>query len=244
MYKKQKNFVAVIPARVGSKEIKKKNIFPINGHPLVSYSIEAAKRSKFIKKIFVSTDGKDIAKVAEKYGAIIIKRPKHISSNAAQIEPAILHAIRYVEKVYKEKIDNIVLLQPTSPLRRIDDLDNAINKFIKDKADSLFSCVNLHPHVWRDKNSKILPLGHNPSKRVNRQNMLHRDLIEDGSIYVTKKKIYEIKKNRLGGKISKYIMENYSVFQIDTKNDLNFISTLLKKKIKKTLKIISPKRVK
>ena len=63
---------------------------------------------KFIKKIFVSTDGKDIAKVAEKYGAIIIKRPKHISNNAAQIEPAILHAIRYVEKVYKEKIDNIV----------------------------------------------------------------------------------------------------------------------------------------
>jgi|TARA_Y100000294_G_scaffold177874_1_gene205367 N-acylneuraminate cytidylyltransferase len=240
MYKTKKNFVAIIPARAGSKEIKKKNIFLINGHPLLSYSIEAAKRSKFIKKIFVSTDGKDIAKVAEKYGAIIIKRPKHISNNAAQIEPAILHAIRYVEKVYKEKIDNIVLLQPTSPLRRIDDLDNAINKFIKDKADSLFSCVNLHPHVWRDRNSKILPLGHNPYKRLNRQNM-PQTLIEDGSIYVTKKKIYEIKKNRLGGKISKYIMENYSVFQIDTKNDLNFISTLLKTKIRKTLKIISPK---
>ena len=240
MYKTKKNFVAIIPARAGSKEIKKKKIFLINGHPLLSYSIEAAKRSKFIKKIFVSTDGKDIAKVAEKYGAIIIKRPKHISNNAAQIEPAILHAIRYVEKVYKEKIDNIVLLQPTSPLRRIDDLDNAINKFIKDKADSLFSCVNLHPHVWRDRNSKILPLGHNPYKRLNRQNM-PQTLIEDGSIYVTKKKLYKIKKNRLGGKISKYIMENYSVFQIDTKNDLNFISTLLKTKIRKTLKIISPK---
>ena len=82
-----------------------------------------------------------------------------MSNNAAQIEPAILHAIRYVEKVYKEKIDNIVLLQPTSPLRRIDDLDNAINKFIKDKADSLFSCVNLHPHVWRDRKFQNLTIG-------------------------------------------------------------------------------------
>ena len=243
MYKKQKNFVAVIPARVGSKEIKKKNIFPINGHPLVSYSIEAAKKSKFIKDIFVTTDGKDIAKVAKKYGAKIIKRPKRLSNDAAQIEPAILHAIKYIEKMFKKEIDNVVLLQPTSPLRGTDDLDNAIKKFIKDKADSLFSCVSLHPHVWRDTGSKILPLGHHPSKRKNRQNMKHADLIEDGSIYVTKKRIYKIKKNRLGGKISRYIMNNYSVFQVDTKNDLDFISTILKTKIKKTFKIVSPKKI-
>ena len=242
MYKTQKNFVAIIPARAGSKEVKKKNIALINGHPLLSYSIEAAKRSKFIKRIFVSTDGKDISKTAEKYGAIVIKRPKNISNSTSQIEPAVLHAIKNIEKSFKDKVDNIVLLQPTSPLRSINDLDNAISKFIKDKADSLFSCVNLHPHVWRYKKSKISPLGHNPYKRLNRQNM-PQTLIEDGSIYITKKKIYEFKKNRLGGKISKYIMENYSVFQIDTINDLNFVSTLLKTKIKKTFKIISPKRI-
>ena len=242
MYKTQKNFVAIIPARTGSKEAKKKNIALINGHPLLTYSIEAAKRSKFIKRIFVSTDGKDISKTAEKYGAMVIKRPKNISNSTSQIEPAVLHAIKNIEKSFKDKVDNIVLLQPTSPLRSINDLDNAISKFIKDKADSLFSCVNLHPYVWRYKKSKISPLGHNPYKRLNRQNM-PQTLIEDGSIYITKKKIYEFKKNRLGGKISKYIMENYSVFQIDTINDLNFVSTLLKTKIKKTFKIISPKRI-
>ena len=107
---------------------------------------------------------------------------------------------------------------------------------------ALIQCQNLHPYVWRYKKSKISPLGHNPYKRLNRQSM-PQTLIEDGSIYITKKKIYEFKKNRLGGKISKYIMENYSVFQIDTKNDLNFVSTLLKTKIKKTFKIISPKRI-
>ena len=109
MHKNHKSFVAIIPARAGSREIKKKNIIQINGHPLISYSIEAAKKSKFIKNIFVTTDGKDIARVAEKYGAKIIFRPKYISSNTAQIEPAILHAIKYIEEFYREKVDNIVL---------------------------------------------------------------------------------------------------------------------------------------
>ena len=242
MSKNSKNFIAIIPARAGSKEIKNKNIVPINGHPLLSYSIEAAKQSKIIKKIFVSTDGENIAKVARKYGAEIIKRPKILSNNRTQIEPAILHAIKHIEKVHKKEVDNVVLLQPTSPLREIDDLDNAINKFIDDKADSLFSCVNLHPHVWEAKYSKIFPLGHNPFKRLNRQ-FMPETLIEDGSIYVTKKKIYELKKNRLGGKISKYIMKNYSAFQVDTKSDLDLITIFLKAKNKKTFRIISPIKI-
>ena len=243
MYKKQKNFVAIIPARAGSKEIKRKNIFPINGHPLVSYSIAAAKKSKFIKEVFVSTDGEDIAKVAKKYGAKIIRRPKNLSTDAAQIETAILHAIKYIENFLNQGIKNIVLLQPTSPLRGKHDLDNAIKKFIKDKADSLFSCVDLHPHVWRDKDSRILPLGHHLGKRKNRQNMKYTDLLEDGSIYVTKKEIYKKNKNRLGGKISRFIMDSYSAFQVDSKKDINFISALLETKIKKKFKIVSPKKI-
>ena len=66
MSRKQEGFIAIIPARAGSKEIKKKNIIKINGHPLISYSIEAAKKSKFIKNVFVSTDGKEIAKIWSK----------------------------------------------------------------------------------------------------------------------------------------------------------------------------------
>jgi len=166
-----------------------------------------------------------------------------LSSDTTQIEPAVLHAIKCIDKIYREKVDNIVLLQPTSPLRKSDDLDNAIKKFINEKADSLFSCVNLHPCVWKYKNSRILPLNYNPFKRQNRQNM-SQTLIENGSIYITKRKIYETKKNRLGGKISNYIMENYSVFEVDTKNDLKFFSTLLHPKIRKIFKIIHPKKIK
>ena len=243
MDKNYKNFVAIIPARSGSKEIRKKNIKKINGHPLVSYSIEAAKKSKFIKNIFVSTDGTDIAKVAKQYGAKIIFRPKHLSNSAAQIEPAILHAIKYIEKFYYKKFDNIVLLQPTSPLRKYNDIDNAIKKFINNKADSLFSCVDIHPYIWRYRNSNMVPLNYRLFKRQNRQN-IPQALIENGSIYVTKKKIYKINKNRLGGKISEYIMENYSVLEVDKKSDLSFFSALLKPEIRKIFKIINPKKIK
>jgi|TARA_B100001964_G_scaffold244654_1_gene327137 CMP-N-acetylneuraminic acid synthetase len=245
MSRKQERFIAVIPARAGSKEIKNKNIVKINGHPLISYSIEAAKKSKFIKDIFVSTDGKEIAKVAEKYGAKIIFRPKHLSNETIQIEPSVLHAIKYIENIFKEEFDNIVLLQPTSPIRRIDDLDDAINKFIKEKADSLFSCVNWHSTVWRMKNTKALPLGHNPfNRRHTNRKYMPETLTENGSIYVTKKKIYKTIKNRLGGKISRYTMDNYTAFEVDTKNDLKFFSVFLKPEIRKIFNIINPKKTK
>ena len=179
--------IAIILGRKNSKGIKDKNVMNILGKPAFFYPIEAAKKSKFIKNIFVSTDGTDIAEVAKQYGAKIIFRPKHLSNSAAQIEPAILHAIRYIEKFYYKKFDNIVLLQPTSPLRKYNDIDNAIKKFINNKADSLFSCVDIHPYIWRYKNSNMIPLNYRLFKRQNRQN-IPQALIENGSIYVTKKK--------------------------------------------------------
>ena len=240
MYKYHNKFIVIIPARAGSKEIKKKNLFNFGGHPLVSYSIEAAKKSRFIKNIFVSTDGKEIAKESKKYGAKIILRPKKIAQSSSRIEDSILHAISVIENKYNQSLDNIILLQPTSPLRKIDDIDKAIKKFIKDKADSLFSCVDLHPYIWNFKN---LPLNSDTFKRLNRQNM-HKTLIENGSIYITKKSIYKKKKKILAGKISNYIMENYSAFEADTKKDVKFFATFLDPKIRKKFKLINPKKIK
>jgi len=168
-----------------------------------------------------------------------------LSNDTIQIEPAILHAIKYIEEIYREKIDNIVLLQPTSPIRKLDDLDSAIKKFIKNKADSLFSCVNFHSTVWRVKNSKVLPLGHNPfNRRDTNRKYMPETLTENGSIYITKKKIYKTIKNRLGGKILSYTMDSYSAFEVDTKNDLKFFSAFLKPEIRKIFKLINPQKIK
>ena len=111
-------FLAIIPARGGSKEIKNKNLIKINNKPLVSYSIESAKKSKFIDKIVVTTDNKNIMRVSKNFGAEIIMRPKNISGDKAKVEDAILHALDYLKHKKKYIPDYLVLLQPTSPLRK------------------------------------------------------------------------------------------------------------------------------
>ena len=238
----KKNFIAIIPARANSKEIKNKNIIPIGGHPLVSFSIEAAKKSKFIEDVYVSTDGIKIAKIARQYGAKVIIRPKHMARDHSQIEDSVLYTIQQIEKKYGKSVDNVVLMQPTSPQRNVKDLDNAIKKFIKKKADSLFSCTNLYPCLWQERKSKIKPINFNPLKRKNRQNKIPH-YIENGSIYVTKRKIYETYKSRLGGKILNYVMASYSVTELDTKEDLIFLSAFLNSATRKKLKLISPRKV-
>ena len=120
------NFVALIPAREGSKGVKNKNIKIINGHPVLAYSILAAKKSKNIKKVFVTTDGPNIAKIAKKYGAEVIIRPKNLSKGRIMAEPSLIHAIDYLEREKKTQINNIVLLQPTSIIRNKNDIDNAV----------------------------------------------------------------------------------------------------------------------
>lgn len=239
---KNKNFVAVIPARSGSQELKNKNIINMRGHPLLSYSIQAAKDSKFINKIFVTTDKKKIATISKLYGAEVVFRPKKLSGNGINIEPAVNHLIKSVEKNHKISCDYIVLLQPTSPLRNPKDLDNAIEIFLREKCDSLFSSVNFHSLYWRKKKKQYKPINYNFCFRPNRQKM-SETLIENGSIYVTKKGIYKKKGDRLGGKISTYIMDNYSIFEIDSKKDMKIVSDLIaSKNLKK--KICKPKIIK
>jgi len=141
---KKKKFIAIIPARSGSKGLKNKNILNVSGHPLISYSIQAAKESKFINKIFVTTDGEKIAKISKSYGAEVIKRPKKLSGDKLSIELVVAHAVDEIEKRINFIFDNIVLLQPTSPLRSAKDIDRAISIFIKKKSDSLFYSLNLN----------------------------------------------------------------------------------------------------
>ena len=240
MISKKKKFIAIIPARSGSKGLKNKNILNVSGHPLISYSIQAAKESKFINKIFVTTDGEKIAKISKSYGAEVIKRPKKLSGDKLGIELVVVHAVGEIEKRINFIFDNIVLLQPTSPLRSAKDIDRAISIFIKKKSDSLFSSVNLHPLFWTKKNT-YMPTNYNVNKRPNRQQM-DETLIENGSIYISKKKIYKNKNNRLGGKISTYTMKNFSVFEVDSKEDLDLMSILIpSKKLKKI--ICKPKKI-
>jgi CMP-N,N'-diacetyllegionaminic acid synthase len=116
--------LAIIPARSGSKSVKDKNIKPLNGRPLMAWSIKAGLKCKTIDKLVVSTDSKKYAQLAEFYGAEVIDRPAKLSGDTTAMIPVLQHAVEQVEK--KNKVDYVVLLDPTSPLRRIKDIEKCI----------------------------------------------------------------------------------------------------------------------
>lgn len=135
---KNKKILAIIPARGGSKRIPRKNLRNLLGKPLIAYTIEAAQKSKYINRVVVSTEDKEIVSVSEKFGAEVINRPKELSEDESQTIDAVLHALDFLKK--KNYQPNIcILLQPTSPLREPSDIDNAMNIFLENKCDLVVS---------------------------------------------------------------------------------------------------------
>lgn len=145
-----KTFVAIIPARSGSKGIKDKNIKLLNGKPLMQYAIDEAFKSNIFDEIFVSTDSEEYAEIARKCGANVpFLRPNEISQDKSNANEYIIHTINEYRRLGK-KFDYFVLLQPTSPLRRKDDIINAVNILTHENLDSVVSvCEAEHsPFVY------------------------------------------------------------------------------------------------
>ena len=148
-----------------------------------------------------------------------------------------LHAMQEIEVDYK----TIVFLQATSPLRKNQDIDNALKKFYKTKSDSLFSCHKSSDwiDVWISNQKKLLPLTADYKNRIPRQLIKHNYFQQNGSIYIFKKNIIEKYKNRLGGNINVYEMEEWQSFQLDYKKQLSYMELLFEKFLKKDYPISS-----
>lgn len=148
MYK-DKRILSLIPARGGSKGVSRKNIRPLYGKPLIAWTIEQTKKSRYIDKVIVSTDDEEIIKVSKRYGAEVpFKRPRKLATDKAKAIGLILHAINFMEKE-GDIFDIVVLLQPTSPLRATEDIDAAIELLFKKRAKAIISiCEMKHPPQW------------------------------------------------------------------------------------------------
>lgn len=143
MYKGKK-ILGVITARGGSKGIPEKNIKPLNGKPLISYTIKAAHGSKYLDYSLVSTDDPKIARVSRKYKARVpFMRPAELATDIAKSIPVVLHALDWLRKHKKQKYSYAMILQPTSPLRTAQDIDECIKKAVDTDADSVMSMVKL-----------------------------------------------------------------------------------------------------
>ena len=184
MYK-NKRILAFIPARGGSKGIPHKNIIDLNGHPLISYSITEALKSKYIDKVLVSTDDEKIASVAREYGAAVpFLRPEELASDKAKTIDAVLHAIDFLSQ-NGEIYDTFVLLQPTQPLRTVEDIDGAIEEYMGNKCVPLVSVspVDDHPLLIRTIKDGKLETLLNQSSTCRRQDMPQYYKV-NGCIYI------------------------------------------------------------
>ncbi len=222
--------VAIIPARGGSKGLKEKNIYPVAGKPLLAWSVLQALASASIEKVFVTTDDAAIANVASMYGAEVIVRPPELAGDKASSESAILHAAGVIEKEYAMPIGTIVFLQATSPLRKPDDIDLAVELFLREGADSLISVTRADDlTLWESRAGKWESVNFDYRNRGMRQDR-PTQFIENGSIYIFKPETLLAFDNRIGEKLSAYEMEFWQTWEIDTLEEIDLIEYYFYKK--------------
>lgn len=225
-----KKIIAIIPARSGSKGIKNKNIKNIKGKPLLSYSIEAGLNSKYIDKVFVSTDSKRYASIAEQYGADAhFLRPKNLSNDESKTIDSIVYSL---ERFAKEgfAFDVVVVLQPTSPLRTTSHIDEAIKLFFKNGCLGLLSVnkVNINVFLLRNiKKENILKnVVHHKTSTIRRQD-LKPTYVVNGAIYINSAKEITTELSLNDNPIGFLMDESYSL-DIDTNLDLRLAKRALK----------------
>jgi len=144
-----KRVVAIIPARGGSKGLPGKNIRPLCGKPLIAWSIERALQSHYVDAVVVTTDSHEIADVALRYGAEVpFLRPAHLASDTASSVDTVLHALDHYRDTLGKNFDYVVLLEPTSPLREVGDIDSMLDKLLAhaDDFDAIVSVGEVHEH--------------------------------------------------------------------------------------------------
>ena len=225
MYK-NKTFLAIIPARGGSKRLPRKNVLDLNSKPLIAYSIEAGLKSKYIDKVIVSSDDDEILEVAKQYKADTIQRPIELSNDTATTFDAIKHTIYNFEKY-----DYIVLLQATSPLRNEKHIDGAIELLESKKADAVVSvCEMDHSPLWSNTLDDSLSMKGFLKNEV--LNTRSQDLAEyyrlNGAIYICKTdKLLKEESFFLKDKIFAYKMDREKSIDIDEVIDLDMCRLIM-----------------
>jgi len=227
-----KTFLAIIPARGGSKRLSRKNILPLLGKPLIGWTIEQAKKSKYLDRIIVSTENEEISEVSKSFGAEVLKRPEDLAQDDTPTSDVIIHVIETLEKE-GFKYDFIVLLEPTSPLRKDDDIDNAI-EIISNNSYS-YSLVSLGEiHLEHPEYVKILgddgfiyPYCENNIKYHRRQD-LPKAYFPYGVVYICKTEIFKEKRTFYTEKTIPYIIDRWQNYEIDDIYDLLCIENIFK----------------
>ena len=215
-----RTYVAIVPARAGSKRLPKKNIKLLNGIPLIQYSIDAALKSKFIDEVIVTSDDSRVLEIAKKSKVNSIKRPSSLSQDHSTTESVVNHTLAKIAA-----FDNIVLLQPTSPLRNEFHIDEAIELFDKMKANSVISVCksNYHPALTQPVDSSLSMNGFLKCPK----NLDINYYSYNGAIYICNVEIFKKTGKFLNKKSFAYIMDRNSSVDIDEKIDFSLCEAIM-----------------
>lgn len=228
-----KRFLAIIPARSGSKGMKDKNISLLHGKPMMAYSIEAAQESGIFDEIFLSTDSQHYADIALKYGASVPSlRPDYLSSDTATSVDTVLYTLDLLEK-QGNTFDFFMLLQPTSPLRTAEHIKKAVEECMAKEADSMVSfCPCEHPPEWSCKEQYLgdltgfyATLQDAPRQKVEPSYRLN------GSIFLSNVSTFRQCNHFYSGKSVAFLMDACVSVDVDGKEDFEYVEYLMEKNI-------------
>jgi len=215
--------VAIIPARGGSKRLPNKNILLLDGIPLIAHSIKYAQKNiNIIDAVFVSTDDKKIKEIALQFGAKVIDRPNELSGD---LEPTVSALKHCLESINDESIENVILLQPTNPLRPENLLREAYQVYIENCYDSLFTVTRNNQKFGKIVNNKFVPFNYEIGQRSQDLAPL---FFENGLLYITNSK--SIKNGKIISKNAFPFITNHIFAQvdIDTQEDFDYAEYLCK----------------
>ena len=229
-----KKVLAIIPARAGSKGVKNKNIKPLNGKPLILYTIEEAKKSDQIDKIVVSTDSTEIADLSKIHGVEVpFIRPKKLSTDSSLTYDVVKHCIEYY-KSNGEHFDIILLLQPTTPFRTVETINKSV-KILKNKSvyTSVVSVVDVegnHPFRMKEiKDNFLINYIDQGFENMNPRNELPKVYIRSGAIYAILTKNFYEEQSLVSNLCSPIILDKIETINIDSPLDFEFCEFILKK---------------
>lgn len=220
--------VSIIPARGGSQRVPDKNLRLLGGKPLLSYTVEASLNARWVDRTYVSTDSARIAACAQLHGAQVVKRPTALAGPTASSELALLHGLTAIETREMRRVDVLVMLQATSPLRPSERIDQAVKLLLTEGCDSVVSVVaDVEYYFLGEVDYRgRLKVGYDPKNRLRTQDIPAR-YRENGAVYVMKRDLLVTEQCRMGGDMRALIMTAQESVDIDTMVDFARCEALL-----------------
>jgi CMP-N-acetylneuraminic acid synthetase len=232
------NVLAVIPARGGSKGIPRKNLREVGGRPLIAWTLDLARAAVdagLVRRAIVSTDDAEIASVARAEGGDVpFVRPPDLADDRAKMAPVLRHAVRELERADAVRYDWVLLLQPTSPLRTLDDLRGALRLAEAGGCDSVISVVrvfDMHPVLMKKiEDDRLVPFCVPEPEGTRRQDYDPPAYMRNGGIYLTRRDVLVERGSIWGDATRPYVMPEERSVSIDTELHLKLLDMILRER--------------